>query len=79
MNVWLSEEHTAGYAVHWRLRDIIHVEQTPYQELAIVDTHEWGRALILDSIVQTTEVDEFIKLSAADRVETLAARMRDKK
>ena len=33
MNVWLSEEHTAGYAVHWRLRDIIHVEQTPYQEL----------------------------------------------
>ncbi len=60
MNVWLSEEHTAGYAVHWRLRDIIHVEQTPYQELAIVDTHEWGRALILDSIVQTTEVDESI-------------------
>lgn len=60
MNVWLNEEHTRGYAVNWRLRGIIHTETTRYQELAVVDTYEWGKALVLDGIIQTTETDEFI-------------------
>ncbi|NSW83399.1 MAG: polyamine aminopropyltransferase [Syntrophothermus sp.] len=60
MDAWLHEGHTKGYTVSWRLRDVIHVEKTPYQELAIVDTYEWGKALVLDGCIQTTEVDEFI-------------------
>jgi len=60
MGIWLQEEHTRGYVVNWRLHNIIHTETTRYQELAIVDTYEWGKALVLDGVVQTTEKDEFV-------------------
>lgn len=60
MGFWLIEDHTAGYSVKWQITKIIHTEQTPYQHLAIVETVEFGRALVLDGIVQTTVADEFI-------------------
>lgn len=33
---------------------------TPYQKVQIFATQRWGRVLVLDGIVQTTEKDEFI-------------------
>lgn len=33
---------------------------TPYQEVQIYATKRWGKVLVLDGIVQTTEKDEFI-------------------
>jgi spermidine synthase len=36
------------------------VEQTPFQKLAILDTYQYGRMLVLDGAVQTTEQDEFV-------------------
>lgn len=59
-NFWLQEKHTDGYEVKWKIDGIIHSEKTKYQELAIVETREWGRALILDGALQTSEKDEFI-------------------
>ncbi|NPV28389.1 MAG: polyamine aminopropyltransferase [Firmicutes bacterium] len=60
MTFWLIEDHTPGYSVKWRIHKTIYTEQTPYQHLAIVDTVEFGRALVLDGIIQTTVSDEFI-------------------
>lgn len=57
---WHLENHTEGYSVSWRIRSVLHQETTPYQDLKIVDTLQWGRALILDDCVQTTETEEFI-------------------
>ncbi|ADU96264.1 polyamine aminopropyltransferase [Thermovibrio ammonificans] len=34
--------------------------KTPYQELLLLDTYDWGKMLVLDGAVQTTERDEFI-------------------
>lgn len=34
--------------------------ETPYQNVQIFDTRRWGKVLVLDGIVQTTEKDEFI-------------------
>lgn len=59
-DLWLHEKNTEGYGVKWRITEVLHSEQTPYQELAVVDTLEWGRALLLDGAVQITEKDEFI-------------------
>lgn len=53
------EEHTSSYKVTWGIKDIIYTEETPYQSLAVVDTIELGRALVLDGAVQTTIKDEF--------------------
>ncbi len=60
MTFWLIEDHTSGYSVKWRIHKTIYTEQTPYQHLAIVDTVEFGRALVLDGIIQITVSDEFI-------------------
>lgn len=34
--------------------------QTPYQKVDIYATRRWGKVLVLDGIVQTTEADEFV-------------------
>lgn len=60
MELWLVEGHTPGYSVNWKITRTIHTEKTPYQELAVVETADFGRALILDGIVQITQADEFI-------------------
>lgn len=58
--LWFYEKHTRGYGVHWKVKEVLHTEKTRYQELAIIDTVEWGKTLVLDGNVQVTESDEFI-------------------
>lgn len=60
MGIWLREEHTTGYYVGWKIKQVIHQEQTEYQYLEIVEFEDLGRALVLDGAVQTTLKDEFI-------------------
>lgn len=57
---WFHESHTEGYEVKWRIKDVLYSEKSKYQNLAIIDTIEWGKALILDGALQVTEKDEFI-------------------
>lgn len=60
MEFWLTEKHTAGYSVNWKCSETVYSEQTELQQLAIVKTDEFGQALVLDGVIQTTERDEFI-------------------
>ncbi len=57
---WFNEKNTDGYQVKWKISKILYSEKTPYQELAVVDTLEWGKALILDGALQVSEKDEFV-------------------
>ncbi len=57
---WLIEEQTPSYQTRWRVKDVLHVEQTPYQLLRLVEMEDFGRALVLDDAVQTTVGDEHI-------------------
>jgi len=59
MELWLSEEHTPGYRVQWRVRKVIYCTKSRFQDIAIVEMQDFGRALVLDGIVQTTIADEF--------------------
>ena len=58
--LWFYEKHTRGYGVRWKVKEVLHTEKTRYQELAVIDTFEWGKTLVLDGNVQVTESDEFI-------------------
>lgn len=51
----MSPETVYGYHV-----TPVHEEKTDFQELQIVDHGHFGRMMILDNVVQTTEKDEFI-------------------
>jgi len=57
---WFTEKNNDGYEVKWKINKILHSEKTPFQEIAIVDTQQWGIALILDGALQVSEKDEFI-------------------
>ncbi|HAG09626.1 MAG TPA: spermidine synthase [Desulfotomaculum sp.] len=60
MNSWFTELQTKDMALSCRVTEILHREKTPYQELAVYNTVPFGRMLVLDDIIQTTMVDEFV-------------------
>lgn len=60
-DLWLSDPEDAhGFRANWKVKDVLHREQSDFQEVAIIETEGFGRALVLDGIVQTTERDGFI-------------------
>ncbi|MBE3577275.1 MAG: polyamine aminopropyltransferase [Limnochordales bacterium] len=59
LELWFTENQTEDVALGLRIQGILHQEQTKYQNLAVLDTVAYGRMLVLDGAVQTTERDEF--------------------
>ncbi len=57
---WYLERETAGYAQGMRVRERLAQIQTPYQKLEILDCDIFGRSLVLDGALQTSEWDEFM-------------------
>lgn len=60
MALWFYEFQTPNLEFCTRIKRTIHTENTDFQELLVVDTHEFGRTLVLDGAIQTTVRDEFI-------------------
>ncbi len=59
MELWFTEKQTPSLALSCLVKSTIYREKTKYQDLAILDTVEYGRMLTLDGIIMTTEKDEF--------------------
>ncbi len=60
MDLWFSENTTDGHKISLRVKESLFVGKSPYQDVAILDTEDFGRILVLDGLFQTTERDEFI-------------------
>ena len=60
MELWAKEYQSEDLVLSYRIKETLHTERSKYQDIAIVDTYQYGRMLLLDSVVQTTEVDEFV-------------------
>ncbi|MDR2174515.1 MAG: polyamine aminopropyltransferase [Synergistaceae bacterium] len=58
-SLWLTEEQTDGMRLSLKVGAILFQKKTPYQDILIVDTPEYGRVLVLDGAIQLTERDEF--------------------
>ncbi len=43
-----------------KVAKVLALEKSPYQEVVLADLDGWGRALILDKLIQSTEKDEYI-------------------
>jgi spermidine synthase len=56
---WVSEMWQ-DVETRYRVRSVIYDDKSDFQHLQIVDTYRYGKMLLLDGIVQTTERDEFI-------------------
>src|SRR4030042_2875663 len=55
----LQEFHTPSSGIFFRAKRRLLAEKTPFQKMEIYETESYGRALLLDGLVQTTEKDEF--------------------
>ncbi len=60
MELWFTESQSPDLRLSHRVKRVIHREKTPFQELSIVELEQYGRALILEDIVQTSIADEFV-------------------
>jgi spermidine synthase len=57
MSIWFTEELHPYYRKGVRIKKILADEQTQFQHLQIVETEFFGKAMILDGIIQLTERD----------------------
>lgn len=60
MDLWVTEYQTPSLGFSCKTSATLRVEQTPFQHLAVVDTEQFGRMLLLDGMVMTTDVDEYV-------------------
>ncbi|XP_044498533.1 thermospermine synthase ACAULIS5-like [Mangifera indica] len=57
---WYEEEIEENLRWSFALNSILHTGETPYQDIALLDTKPFGKALVIDGKLQSAEVDEFI-------------------
>ncbi|NPV79386.1 MAG: polyamine aminopropyltransferase [Firmicutes bacterium] len=60
IGLWFYELQTQNMKLGLRISRTLAQEKTPYQDLLVVDTLEYGRLLALDGAIQLTVSDEFI-------------------
>ena len=58
--VWYIEPITKDFYQQMTINRIIYSGRTKYQEVQIIDTPTFGRCLILDGRLQSSELDEFV-------------------
>jgi spermidine synthase len=60
MELWYTEKQTDNFGITMKIKQTMVHEQTDFQELAMIETEEYGNMLVLDGMVMTTEKDEFV-------------------
>ncbi len=60
MDLWYTEKQTQAFGITAKVRETLVAKTTEFQHLAVLDTEEFGRMLVLDGMVQTTVRDEFV-------------------
>lgn len=60
MELWYTEKQTENYGITAKIHETLHTEKTEFQDLAVLETIQWGRMLVLDGCVMTTMVDEYV-------------------
>ena len=48
------------FAMGWKIKSVLHTEQSKFQKIEVLDTHAVGRLLLLDGKTMVSEIDEFI-------------------
>jgi spermidine synthase len=57
MDLWFTETF-GDIQAGWRIKEVLYHKRSKYQDVAILDTVQFGRMLVLDGCVMTTEKDE---------------------
>jgi spermidine synthase len=60
MELWYTEKHTENTGITLKVVDCLFGGRTKYQDIAVLQSPEYGRVLLLDGLVMLTERDEFV-------------------
>ena len=60
MELWFSEYHSQYVRFSLKVKEQLYNKQSDFQHIAILDTYEFGRVLVLDGYLMVTEKDEFV-------------------
>lgn len=60
MDLWFTERQSENLSIGLRIERTLHSEQTEFQGMDVVETLQYGRMLVLDGCVMTTDKDEFV-------------------
>jgi len=60
MSKWIEEELEPGLRVSYGLKSLLHSGQSKFQTVDVVDLEPFGRTLLIDGLIQSCQVDEFV-------------------
>jgi spermidine synthase len=60
MEIWYTEKQTPVYGITAKIEKTLHTEQSEFQRIDLIETLQWGKMLVLDGMVMTTDKDEFV-------------------
>lgn len=60
MELWFTEMHNDYSKFSFKVRKHLCSLKSPFQQIDVLDTYEYGKVLVIDGFVMLTEKDEFI-------------------
>lgn len=58
---WFYERSYKGqFSMGWKVKKVLHSEQSKYQKIDVLDTHAVGKLLLLDGKTMVSDLDEFV-------------------
>ena len=60
MELWFTEYQTKHVGLTARIKETLYMGKSEFQDVAVVDSYDFGRMLVLDGVFQTSIFDEFI-------------------
>lgn len=60
MELWFNEMHTKHVKIGISVKEQIVNIESPFQNISVLETYEFGKVLTIDGYIQLTEKDEFI-------------------
>ena len=59
-DLWLTEDERENLKISYRIKEVLFSKQSPFQNVMVLDSYDFGRMLVLDGVVQTTSIDGHI-------------------
>jgi len=60
LELWYTEQHSPTVRFSIKVREHIFTQKSPFQQIDVFDSEEFGRFLTLDGMMMLTDKDEFI-------------------
>ncbi len=58
---WFNEQHDySGSSIGFRVKQLLHSEQTPFQSIEIYETTDWGNLMVIDGCTMVSTRDNFL-------------------